>query len=263
MTVGCDNNFHPTYKEENIPFLVKQICKDEYKLDVTTQRTQTTLWIYAPVDKLLHKDYGIKEDKVYDDNTAEKLRNILTTIGRVLISSDNTPEFFALLASDTNLGIDYTIIGNVLDIKKSYSGFIPWTEANRRYIMKFAAAPTAIGDKNGEHLSVYDVTLPDFLAEQIAQRISSHFQEDDYKNYFKVDKSNGKFSQNNFIFEYEIKQTAQPPKPIDIKKEAINIITYCIQTYEFRDFSGITVFDLLKKDQLELNRKAIWDRPKD
>lgn len=141
---GCQSQIEPTYKEKDIPYLVKQICKDEYRLDVTTKRTATTLWIYAPLTKILDKEYGIKEDKIFDEEMLDKLRNILTTIGRVLISSDYTPEFFALLASDINIGIDYIVIGNVLDIKKSYAGFLPWTEANRRYVIKLKLDPKAI-----------------------------------------------------------------------------------------------------------------------
>ena len=106
---GCSSKIEPTYKEKDIPYLIKKICKDEYNLDVTTQRTHNTLWIYAPMDKILHKDYGLKEDKIFDDEIMDKIRNIITTIGRVLISSDNTPQFFAFLASDIKLGIDYTI----------------------------------------------------------------------------------------------------------------------------------------------------------
>src|SRR3989338_1193530 len=64
---GCQNSLEPTFKEEDIPELVKQICKDEYKLDVVTERTETTLWIYVPLPKILDKDYGVKEGKIFDE----------------------------------------------------------------------------------------------------------------------------------------------------------------------------------------------------
>ena len=117
---GCQNSLEPTFKEEDIPELVKQILKDEYKLDVITERTETTLWIYVPLPKILDKDYGVKEGKFFDEEMTDKLRNILSTVGRVVLSSNKAPEFFALWASDINIGLDYIIIGNVLDIKKSY-----------------------------------------------------------------------------------------------------------------------------------------------
>jgi hypothetical protein len=255
---GCLSPIEPTYKEKDLPHLVKKICKDEYNLDVITERAPTTLWIYAPLSKILHKDYLTKkEDKIFDEEMLDKLRNILNTMGRVLVSSDHTPEFFALLASDINLGIDYTIVGCVLDIKKSYAGFIPWPEANRRYVIKLKIAPEAIQDTTASHLKAYDIKLPDFLAEQIAQRIAVQFQEEGLKEYFKPEKSEGRFSNDRFIFEYSIKEIAKPDKKISILKEILGIISYCIKTYEFKDFSYVEIRDSLSGDKLILNKDEI------
>ncbi len=255
---GCDLDVSSTYEEATIPHLVKQICKDEYNLDVSVLRTPTTLWIYAPVTKILHKDYGVKEDKILDDELVEKLRNILTTAGRVLLSADKAPEFFAVAASDTTIGLDYMIIGNVADIRKSHNGAIPWTEANRRYVLRFKLAPDAVGDTTGAHLHAYDIRLPDFLAEQIAQRIGALFQGESLKSYFKVEKSDGIFVKGLFFFVYTIRQTAPPPEPIDITAEVTNLAAYCIQSYEFRDFSGIVFSDLANRDRSELTNEALW-----
>jgi len=258
---GCSRSIEPTYKEEDIPRLVKKICKDEYGLDVFTQRMHSTLWIYAPLEKILHKDYGVNKDKVFDEDMMEKLRNILTTIGRVLISSDNTPQFYALVASDVNLGLDYTIIGNVLDIKKSYAGFLPWTEANRRYVFRLRMSPQAMGDRTGFHVELYDVQLSDFLAEQIAQRIGAEFQGEKLNKYFQIEKSDGIFRDGAFLFEYSIKQIAKPEKETDIKNIILDIITYCVKSYDFKDFSSVVLTDLLTQDKLNLNRGSILARP--
>lgn len=257
---GC-SPIKPTYKEQDIPYIIKKICKEEYNLEVTTQRTHNTLWIYAPLNKILNKDYGLKEDKIFDEEIMEKLRNIITTIGRVLISSDDTPEFFAFLASDIKLGIDYTMTGSVLDIKKSYADFIPWTEANRRYVIRFKVAPEAVGDTTGFHFLPYDVKMGDFLAEQIAQRVGAHFQDEELKNYFKVDKSDGKFGDGVFSFEYSISQTAKPNKPVDIKNTILDIAAYCLKTYDFNNFSGVTLTDLRTLDKFDLNKRALLARP--
>jgi hypothetical protein len=260
---GCDSDIKPTYKEEEIPYFVKDICKKEYGIDVAIKRTPTTLWIYLPLNKILHKEYGLKEDKIFDEEMSDKLRNTLNTIGRVLISSDNTPEFFALTASDINLGLDYTLIGSVLDMKKSYAGFLPWTEANRRYVMRFKIAPQAIGDKTGVHLETDNINLPDFLAEQIAQRVNVQLQEEGKKKYFKVEKAEGKFSGGVFSFDYSVKEISKPEKPTDIKKEILKTVTYCIQTYDFKDFSSVEMTDLTTQDRLTLSKVAIWKRPID
>lgn len=258
---GCKGQIEPTYKEENLTSLVKQICKDEYQLDVITARTPTTLWVYAPLSKILHKDYGKKEDKIFDEEMVDKLRNILTTIGRILVSSDHTPEFFVLVASDINIGLDYAILANVLDIKKSYAGFIPFTETQKRYVIKFGLAPEAIQDTTGRHVQIYDIRLPDFLAQQIAQRIAGQFQADKLNKYFKVEKSDGMFNNGTFIFAYSIKEILKPEKNINVMKEILKTITYCIKTYEFQDFSSLEITDLLTQDKLVLSRQEIWVRP--
>jgi len=258
---GCQGPIEPTYKEKNLTAVVKQICKDEYNLDVVTARTPTTLWVYTPLSKILHKDYGKKEDKIFDEEMIDKLRNILTTIGRVLISSDHTPEFFALVASDINIGLDYTIFANVLDIKKTYAGFIPFTETQKRYVVKFSFAPEARQDTTGRHLQIYDMRLPDFLAQQIAQRIAGQFQGEGRNKYFKVERSEGSFNDGRFVFAYAIQKIPEAKeKNINVMKEILDIITYCIKTYEFQDFANLEIDDLFTQDKLVLSRQEIWAR---
>ncbi len=258
---GCQNPPEPTFKEGDIPYLVKQICKDEYKLDVITERTQTTLWIYIPLQKILDKEYGKKEGKILDEEMTDKLRNILTTVGRVVLSADNAPEFFALCSSDINIGLDYIIIGNVLDIKKSYAGSIPFTEVNKRYVMKFTVNPEAVQDTAGRHLKFYNVTMPDFIAQQIVQRISVEFQGESLKKYFKAEKVDGIFNNDAFILEYTIKPLAKPDKPIDAMKEILDTVTYCVKIYDFQDFSRVEITDLVTQNKVVLNKADILARP--
>ncbi|PIP19986.1 MAG: hypothetical protein COX40_07195 [Candidatus Omnitrophica bacterium CG23_combo_of_CG06-09_8_20_14_all_40_11] len=258
---GCQDSLEPSFKEKDIPYHVKQICKDEYKLDVITQRSETTLWIYLPLAKILDKDYGVKEGKIFDEEMTDKLRNILNTVGRVFVSSDKAPEFFALWASDINIGLDYIIIGNVLDIKKAYAESIPWTEINKRYVIKLSVNPEAIQDTIGRHLKLYNIRLPDFLAQQMVQRISVEFQGEGLKKYFKVEKIDGIFNNDAFILEYSIKPLVKPDKPIDVMKEVLNTVTYCLKIYDFQDFSRVEITDLVTQDKIVLNKAAIWENP--
>jgi len=258
---GCQNSLEPTFKEEDIPYLVKQICKDEYKLDVITERTETTLWVYAPLAKILDKDYGVKEGKIFDEGMTDKLRNILSTVGRVVLSSNNTPEFFAIWASDITIGLDYILIGNVLDIKKSYAGSLPFTELNKRYVMKFNVNPEAVEDTVGRHLKLYNVRFPDFLTQQMIQRISADFQREGLKKYFKVEKIDGIFNNDAFVLEYSIKPLAKPDKTIDVMKEILNTITHCIKIYEFQDFSRLEINDLVTQEKAVFNKAAVLAGP--
>jgi hypothetical protein len=257
---GCQNSTEPSFQEKDIPYHVKKICKEDYRLDVITVRTNTTLWIYAPLEKILDKEYGIKEGKVLDEEMTDKLRNILITVGRVVLSSNKAPEFFAIWSSDINLGLDYILIGNVIDIKKAYAESIPFTESNKRYVMRFGLNPEAIHDTAGRHLKFYNVNMPDFLTQQMAQRISMRFQADNLKQYFKLDKIDGIFNNDTFILEYTIKPLTPSQKPIDIMDEILNTITYCIKAYDFKNFSRVEITNLNTKFKTVLSKADILAR---
>lgn len=253
---GCSNQIEPTYKEKDIPYHVSKICKEEYKLDVITKSAPNTLWLYAPLPRIMHKQYGIEKDKFLDEEIVEKLRNILTTIGRVILSADRSPEFYCLVASDTNeIGIDYVLIGNALDIKKSYAGFIPWTETNRRYVIEVKLNPEALSDAEGKHIQPYEIKFEDFLAKQIAQRFYATLQEEKIKKYLEIEKITGSFSERTFYFEYAIKQ--QEPQKLDLKQELLNILSYVIQTYEFDDFIMAEIKDLNSQDKLVISKARL------
>lgn len=247
----------PTYKEKDIPFYIQKICKEEYGLEVIVQRAGDTIWIYAPMQKLLHKKFGIEKDKTFDEGVIEKLIHILTSINRVTSSSDKAPLFYCLTASDIELGIDYSLTGYVLDIKKLSSGAIPFNEANKRYVIKLNLQPNAIGDKMGAHLNLYDIKLTDFLIEQIAQRIRLEFQGEQWKDYFKIDSVEGKYQSGVFTFTYDIKQLAQPPKPINLQEEITEIIALCLRIYEFHDFLLVNLTDLVSGDKVMLGRSSL------
>ncbi len=257
ILLGCQAEIKPTYKEEGIPFHIRKICKEEYGLDVVVTRAGDTLWIYAPLTKLFHEKFGIEKDKIFAEEVKEKLINILTTIGRVVLSADRAPEFFYLVFSDIELGIDYGLIGYVLDTKKFYAGFIPYTEADRRYVVKFSADPQAIGDKTGGHLKKYDIKFSDFLADQIVQRIGVRFQSENWKDSFKVDAVEGGYTDGAFNFSYKIESTSLLKKPVNIEEEVIKIIAYCLRTYEFDDFSGVSLTNLSTGSQAMIGRTAL------
>jgi len=258
---GCTCQIQPTYKEENIPSAIEQLCRDEYKINLSAKREGNSLWVYVSNPKFLNREYGKKEEKIFNEEEFYKLNNILTVIGRVLTSADKTPDFFALTASDSGLGFDYTLIGSTLDLKKAYAGAIPWAEINRRYVVHFNVSPMAVGDKTGAHLVVYDIKWPDFLAEQITQRIGNQFQGENLNKYFKINKLQGIFNKNAFIFEYSIEKSSSPPQKIDIQQEIVKIVSFCLKTYEFKNFSLVEIRDLLTRENVILSRAQVWATP--
>ena len=246
LSAGCfSSDFPPSYKEAEIGINIQKICLEEYKLKVIPMRAGNTLWVYAPQQRILHAQFGKVADKVFDEELIDKLRNILNSISRVCLSSDKAPEFFVLVLSDINLGLDYSLTANLMDIKRSTSGGIPWAEANKRYVNGFALAPNAVGDQTGEHLKIFDIKMADFLSDQIAQRVRMFFQEGEAKKVFTLKEANAGFKDNKFIFNYSVVRLSETKEKVDIIQEILNIITYCFKTYEFKDFDGVEIRDLL------------------
>lgn len=258
---GCSSEIPPTYKEKDIPFFIQKICKEEYSLEVTTAMAGKTLWVYAPISKMIHQDYAVTKEKLFDDKMSEQLRNVMTSIGRVLISSDRAPDFYFLVISDIGeRGLDYTLIGNVLDIKKSYANFIPWSEMNKRYIEKLENSPQALGDTRGEHIQPYDITLRGFIAAQIAQRIENRFRQEDFKDIYTVKAVTAQFTPETLIINADIVMQEMrlfKTNNDDITKESLKITAQVLRAYDFRDYQDVQINDILNGKSTVYSRAAV------
>src|SRR3989338_868214 len=71
---GCSSSTAPTYQVSDIEKSIRDICKNEYKIDVVVKLTGRTLWIYIPVEDMFVKaDKPVKYTDRYEvaENTAE------------------------------------------------------------------------------------------------------------------------------------------------------------------------------------------------
>jgi len=257
---GCDffpAETKPTYTEQDIPAAIQKICKEEYGIDVTISRSANTLWIYTPISRILHSEFGKNPDKIFDDVMQEKARNVLTATSRVLLSAEKTPECFVMVVSDVVEGLDYTITANCLDIKKSYAGAIPWPEANRRFVIGLSANEKAVGDKTGAHVKPYGIKTVDFLAAQIAQRIRYRFAEEDLKKQVTLAGVSAQYSGDTFFISYALTVLPKAQKTVDFSAEMLRIAAYCLKTYDFKDFASLELVDLDKKKMKNYTREEI------
>lgn len=269
---GCSFSTRPTFLKENIPDAIQDILKKEYKIDIKARLVGETLWIYMPVENLLEKadkpekyferfivkqnksrlqvdslniEYWInaapetekKQDIKYNKDILEKINNVWTVVRRVLFSMERTntpePKFICLIVADIKNGIVIKEITYYLDLKKVSYNFISMGEYQHRVIQDVEYAPEVIGDKEGLSLKYTDITLDDFLTEQIRCRIRLKFQKPE------VDKN------------------------ADIDKEIAKIVVYTIKTYGFKDFSEVELNNLDTNNKVILNRAAVWARSTD
>ncbi|MCX5698788.1 MAG: hypothetical protein NTX01_03735 [Candidatus Omnitrophica bacterium] len=263
---ACNSSINPSFLKEDITQAVKDICKKEYQLDTITKLSGSTLWVYLPLEnivtkpekpekylerffledkknfldeKILKVNYLIRpitekekqQEMTLDKSVNEKIFNVLQVIRRVLFSMGNSkqdiPVFFCIVTADIRNGFEIKQTFYFLDLKKLSYSFISQTEYQHRIVQDTAISAQIIGDKTGSHLNYRDITLEEFIADQIQSRIKLKFQKP------------------------EVQASA------DIDKEVLKIITYTLDAYQFKDFAFVEMANLATEKKTILNQTAI------
>jgi len=267
---GCSSSTKPTYIKENIEQDIRDICRNEYALEVKTKLIGSTLWVYLPVEDLfisaekpekytekfaidynktrsqdsrLKSDYLIKpipdkeksQDYKYNKEVLEKINNVWKVLRRVIFSMSQLkggkPEFFCIVTADIKKGFELSELFYYLDFKKISYNFISWNEYQHRSIQDANMSAEIIGDKEGRHLNFKDIALEDFVMQQIDYRIRLKFQKPEVE------------------------------KNADIDKEIIKIAVYTIKTYSLKGFGALELNNLLTRNKITLTEQEIWANP--
>ena len=267
LLTACNSSVRPSFLKEDITRAVKDICKKEYSLDTVTTLSGNTLWVYLPLENIVSKpdkpekyterflledqknlleekvlkvNYSVRpttekekqQEMVLDKSVNEKIFNILQVIRRVLFSmgspKQDIPQFFCIVTADIRNGFEIKQIFYFADLKKLSYSFISQTEYQHRIIQETAISAEIIGDKTGDHLKYRDITLEEFIADQIQSRIKLKFQKP------------------------EVEANA------DIDKEVLKIVAYTLEAYQFKNFSLLEILNLDTGKKIILNQTAIF-----
>ena len=248
-----------------------QICKEDCNKDVITRFVGSTLWIYFPYEHdilnfkanryaqmskftiaFLKGDFNgeefyfeyyimplpkAEENKGYTygfiEEVSEDFRNLLSVIYRVYFNAENQPEFYIVVMADIVNGVEavYTIYNE--DLKKIYNYVVGSEETSKRLLQDIRGSLEIIQDRVGRHLTYEDMSLGQFLAKQIVHRIRY------------------KFLTENFALQGGTKEK--------ISEEILKIISYCLGTYEFKDFTRVVLKDLSSEAQTSLSRLSLLE----
>jgi PBP1b-binding outer membrane lipoprotein LpoB len=269
---ACSSSVAPSFLKKDIPQAVADICKKEYKLDLITKLVDQTLWVYMPLEDIVTKaenpekyiekfsvedkknslsegilkvsyaikpvaEKEVKQEMALDKKVNEKIFNVLQVIRRVLFSMDNSkisnPLFFCIVTADIKNGFEIKQIFHLSDLKKLSYGFISQTEYQHRIVQDTLISTLIINDTAGTHLDYQNITLEDFITGQIQNRIRIKFQKPEVE------------------------------KNAIIDKEILKIVSYTLDTYNFRNFSLLEMDDVLNAKKTILNRAAVLDGAKD
>ena len=141
------------------------------------------------------------------------------------VKTEKVPDFFVVIIADTVTGLERKITFYFPDLKRSMTDQFFYEEYSKRIL---ADNPTGnkkiIGDREGNHLKIEEVTWPDFLTRQIINRIR---------------------------FRYLLSDTPPSENPED---EMLPIIDTTVEAYHFEDFQSAELYDM------HADKKYLFDK---
>jgi len=190
----------PTYSRKNIQKEIRNICKDEFNIDVTVKFSGETIWVYAPLKEL------VTEDGQWNEEVADVRAKIFLALGRVFLSMDNQPKLYCLLVSDIDgVGLDTYTIGYIPDMVKFDLGFISFAEREKRVVFLSFPNPNALDDINGTHIQEYDISIGEFMAYLVCQNLEKKFNAPALNNNFQLKKVFVHYLVNNLKVNFDIR----------------------------------------------------------
>ncbi|MFH1593388.1 MAG: hypothetical protein ABID09_01660 [Candidatus Omnitrophota bacterium] len=297
FSAGCGE---VTYPKETLRESIIELCKEEYDIEVDVNIIGETLAIFLPLPSLLDVSLGLS------DHAQDKIQNVLLGASRVTLSTDARIKFYCVIAQDVRLPeIQMIIIKYVDDIKRAFYNDISRGEYFKRTIIDinenpqskkeqaitgvfskmqldedmrekvlddfFRSPPSSmegIGYWNGKFY-IKDITIEEFLAQQMANRIKTEFREEESLKKYVIKSITGKFmvekgvkifavdfNEETFLFIYDpIEKTAIRE---EIFKNMFEEISDVIYAYKFENFNLIKAVEANTDTKLFVSREDLY-----
>ena len=296
LSAGCG----PTYPKERLSESIVELCKKEYEVDVKVKVIDKTLAIFIPLPSLL--DITLRINK----KAQSMIQDVILSTSRVVLSTDANIEFYCVIAQDVRLPeIQVIVIKYVDDVKRAFFSDISRGEYFKRTLFDininpqskkekslknifekykldpefeekvledfFRSTPIALEDFGywQDRFYVKDITLPEFLAEQMASRIRMRFREDkDLSKKFLVKSTKGtytkEFEKTIFLINFDIKLNeilkvmGEAEDKKIIFKNVFNEVADCLYGYKFKDFDLVKIFDKNSISRVFVSKDEIY-----
>jgi len=297
FSTGCGEI---TYPKEKVRECVIELCDKEYKVDIDVNLEGNTLTIYLPLMHLFDVTLSLSE------GAQEKIQDVLLGASRICLSTDAKIEFYCIIAQDIKLPeIQLVIIKYVDDVKRAFHHDISRGEYFKRTLIDMNENPQArkekaimevfkkmeldsdlqnkvldeffrgspstlsgIGYWNGKFY-VKQITLKEFLAEQMANRIRMRFNEEESLHKFALSAIRGKYAKKGKKDFFFIDFTAEPLLFIirpDEKtvlerkmfKNAFQEVADTIYGYKFMDFDLVRIMEQNTNVRLSVLREDVY-----
>lgn len=244
----------PTYSRQNIGQVIRRICAEDYKLDVRVWEKGETIWVYAPFDHLLN-DQGDWSDE------AKKAENdIFMSLSRIIFSMDKPPKFFVMVLADIKkVGADVFFIGYIPDIVKRQMNFISDGEFSERLSMQAFKNPKAIGDADGKHLPVTDITLGDFIGYLVRQELQKKIGDPGLKENFTINRIESNYSKNVLRILVDVKVEKEKPGLIEPFQEVKKSLKKFLKIYASSEVTQVQIIDTSSGKDQTISVRALMD----
>lgn len=176
-------------------------------------------------DRRFKITYDIHPDKNYLQSPGYRLgysgayqkvsQQVLTSVSRAYFEPTDAPQFFVTVITDVKSGVEMENIFYLEDLKHYMAfGALPQEEFLKRSIYEARGKSDWIGDTQGRHLAYTEITMPEFLAKQITNRVNFKYQKSSF------------------------------PPSADTRGEILTIVAETFKSYNFTDFNYVELRDL-------------------
>jgi hypothetical protein len=285
----------PTYPKESLPEAVKTVCKDEYGMEVDVVVEGGTMGIYHSMEGLLDENMGIGTD------AWDAISSLILIASRVVLSTDADINFYCVITQDVRMPeLQVVIIKYVNDVKLGMYRNISRNEAFKRTLFSINLTPQARKERSVEHIFskigvgedvrekvldeffrsaptrlndigywrgqfyLKDVTMPEFLASQIANRIKIDFKsEKPYMDEFLYRSAEGMYSKGDdgryFLINFNIEGVEAGKELEKVRtQKLLEIINEVLYGYKYDDFHFVIMNDQLENVVLRVDQKDVY-----
>ncbi len=241
--IGCA----PTYPKEGLGEAIKSICEKEYDIEVQAKLIGKTIVVFLPLDKLFDKNLDILAAPV------EKIEDVILTTSRVIFSTDADIDFYMIIAADTQTtAAELVLIRYVEDVYKFMHIWIKREEYRKRVLWQINFNPRHLKNSSFD-FDVEEITLPVYLARQIAQRLN--FVRESSKTF--KGKVKGVYQKENKQFYFSL-VVADERKFENIHVPLIlHEAAMVLKSYKIDDFEQVEVVNLFTKKSVIVKREEL------
>lgn len=261
--LGCGPKY--TYPSAAVPGAIEKICLEEYKIPVSARVVGKTVGALVILDSLVdEKGQVLKE-------VHEKMGQVIQVVSRVALSTDLPVDFCTVLLRDKLASTELFITRSVDDLRRANADVIGVEESINRTL--FGQTRTKPEELAQEGFVLREITLEDFLADQMTQRIrfvlSKELMESKDKKSNKEETPeqeqsmvlvDGVFdpAQGARTFQFAV-IALKEDNPREMVLNIFKTVHTVLRNYKFTSFDAIEIRDYLNKQKLVVDLKTFQE----